>query len=99
MRMFPIPMDLIEEEKTIGGVISIRQAVYILGAAVWAVLFYIISRSVGAYFWLCLMLAAVKFVLGVYLAFGKIEGMSADRYICSWLMYRLRNKIFHLGGD
>jgi hypothetical protein len=92
-------MDLVEEEKTIGGVISIRQAVYMLGAVVWAVLFYFVLRVIGIYPWLCLMLALIMSFLGVLLAFGKITDMPVDRYICSWILYRLRDKFFYFGGD
>lgn len=70
-----------------------------LGAVVWAVLFYSVLRVIGIYPWLCSILALIMSFSGVLLAFGKMADMPADRYICLWILYRLRKKFFCLGGD
>ena len=99
MRLFPVPMELTEEEKTIGGAISIRQAVYILGAVTGAVLFYIVLKAIGIYLWLCIILAMFIFLIGIVISFGRIKDISVDKYLCLWFMYYLRRKIFCSGDD
>lgn len=99
MRMFPVPMDLTEEEKTVGGFLSIRQVVYLLGAVASAALFYVVFSTLGAPLWLRVPAAVLLVIAGIYLAFGRPSDVPADRYLVMWVQYRRREKEFCWRGD
>jgi hypothetical protein len=99
MRMFPIPMDLTGEEKLIGGVLSLRQMVYLLGGGVCAVFFLFLLRLVHTPWALALPVAVLWFVLGVFLSFVSLSGMGADEYLFRWFLWRTRRRRYDWGDE
>lgn len=99
MRLFPVPMDLTEEEKTVGGVLSIKQVVYLLSGGFLSVLALIILFALRVPFWLGALLSAPLFIFSLYVAFGRPADTPADLYLYLWYLYRKREKNYFLRGD
>ncbi|WP_034630935.1 PrgI family protein [Desulfotruncus alcoholivorax] len=99
MRMFPIPMDLTGEEKLIGGVLSLRQMVYLLGGGVCAVFFLVLLRVIHVLWALALPVAIIWLVLGIFLSFFSLDGMGADEYLYRWLAWRTRRRRYDWGDE
>jgi hypothetical protein len=80
-------MDLRQEEKIIGGYMSLRQIGYLLaGFTIGAILAYLLN-------WLPIIFLPVAF--GGFLGFGNIRGESGDRWIALVLNKREREYYYH----
>lgn len=97
MRLFPVLLDLNEEEKIFGGIFSVRQVVYLLAGVIFTVLALLLPKA--------LPLAARAAigspfaVAGAALSFVETRGVKLDKYIMLWIQYRLRRRLFFLRGD
>lgn len=99
MRLFPVPMDLTEEEKTVGGVLSVKQVVYLLSGGFLTVLACIILFALHMPFWISAALSFPFFIFSLYVTFGRPADVPADVYLYLWYLYRRREKKFCLRGD
>ena len=89
MRSFPIPMELTEEEKIMGGVLSKRQIAYVLGGIVIAaVLFGIMPKL-----WLRFVSAILGLGIAGALSFVKIDDIGLDRYLYQLVRWGTSPKI------
>lgn len=95
MRVFPIPFDLCEEEKTFGGVVSLRQVSYLLVAGIPAV---IIALYPGLFLLIKLILVPALLLFSLALAFFKVKEERFDLYLILYLKYRRRKKQYILEG-
>lgn len=95
MRYFPVILDTLEEEKIFGGVISVRQAVYLLLAVILGVLFFFLPVHMIIRIPLCM----IFFTCGLFLAFGRISDINVDKLIYHAACYLARNKKYVLRGD
>lgn len=86
MRRYRIPMDLRQEEKIIGGYMSLRQIGYLLaGFMVGAFLAYALN-------WLPIIFLPVA--VGGFLGFGNVRGESGDRWVLLIMNRRQREFYF-----
>lgn len=99
MRLFPVPMDLTEEEKILGGVLSLRQVVYLLGGGVAAVLALVFLRALHVPWVLAFPAGVLWFVAGIFLSFGTLAGMGADEYLSKLLLFRFRRRRYDWGDE
>ncbi|WP_194174983.1 PrgI family protein [Desulfofundulus thermobenzoicus] len=99
MRLFPVPMDLTEEEKILGGVLSLRQVVFLLGGGVSAALSMAFLRLLHVPWALAFPASVLWFIAGVYLSFGWIAGISADQYLIRWFSWRNRCRRYDWGDE
>lgn len=82
MRRYHIPMDLRQEEKIIGGYMSLRQIGYLLaGFMIGAFLAYSLN-------WLPIIFLPAAF--GGFLGFGSVRGESGDRWVLLMMDRRQR---------
>lgn len=99
MRLFPVPMDLTEEEKLIGGVLSLRQVVYLLGGGVAAVFVLVFMRLFHVPWVLAFPAGVLWFAAGIFFSFGTLAGINADEYLFRWFLYRLRKRRYDWGDE
>ncbi|ACX51873.1 hypothetical protein Adeg_0727 [Ammonifex degensii KC4] len=92
-------MDLTEEEKLIGGVLSLRQVGYLVGGGMLSVLGVLFLRALGAPWALSVLALPPGAALGVLLAFYRFEGMNADEFLYRALAWRFRKKRFAWKGE
>lgn len=106
MRGFTVPYSLDSEDKIIGGYVSLRQFAWIvLGCFIALLLFilntgYISRTTVGGsfsinYFSLMLrIMVVVPCAIGCGLmAFLKLNGLTADRYVIKFILFKLRHHV------
>ena len=95
MRYFPVILDTLDEEKIFGGVISIRQAVYLLFAVITGILTFFLPVHLLFKIPLSVLLVAC----GLCLAFGRIKDTNADKIIYYAARYLVKNKKYILRGE
>ncbi len=93
MRAFPVPVQITDEERIIGGIITLRQLLYVVvGVALGGVAL--------ALFFLPLALRLVIFIisvsLGIMFSFVRFYNMRADRFIYLYLKWRMSNRSMYL---
>ena len=88
MRYFPVPMDLTQEEKIIGGVLSIRQVVYLLIGGIFSAVFALVP------IFILLKIPLVLFFLiaAPCLAFVSVKEIHLDLYLLKWFMFWRRTR-------
>lgn len=92
MKMYEIPYYFEHEEKIFGGYVSLRQAIYMLLAVISVALFFIRFFSITIKIVLFLIIAGFFCLL----AFFKVDGTNADKYIMIILKFLVRKKIYIL---
>lgn len=97
MRAYPVPVQLEEEERLVGGFLTLRQLVYlVLGAALGG------GAACGAFF-LPLVLRFAVFVLfagaGAALALVPAQDAGLDVVLFRWLKWRFGRREFSWRGD
>ncbi|MBC7323776.1 MAG: PrgI family protein [Moorella sp. (in: Bacteria)] len=97
MRAYPVPLQLEEEERIIGGYLTLRQLVYlVLGAVLGG------GTAAGAFF-LPLVLRSAVFILfagaGAALALIPVQETRLDVFLFRWLKWRLGQREFFWRGD
>ncbi|HOV79392.1 MAG TPA: PrgI family protein [Bacillota bacterium] len=98
MRVYPVPVQSENEERVIGGYLTLRQFAYIvLGVALGG------GISFGALFFLPiyikLFFMALFVVSGVLLAFVSVDDMGLDRYLWYWFLWRRSKKDYFWKGE
>ncbi|NSW84668.1 MAG: PrgI family protein [Syntrophothermus sp.] len=99
MRLFPVPMDLTEEEKVIGGVLSLRQVVYLFGGSVAAALSVSFLRLLHVPWAIAFPAGILWFIAGGVLSFAAAAGMGADEYLFRWFSWRFRRRRYDWGDE
>lgn len=96
MRYYSVPRDLRGEEKIFGGILSLRQVIYlILGAGTGL---GVLVAFWGMPLWLRAVIALSLLVAGGLLAFGKIDEDPADSYLAAAAAYLLRPNVYVWNG-
>jgi len=97
MRAYPVPVQLDNEERIIGGVLTLRHIIYlILGLALGG------GAGMGAFFlplYFRIFLAALGLSAGAALAFAPVAGMSMDIYLLRWFQWRTGRRVYFLKGE
>lgn len=95
MRSWPVPIQVTEDEKIFGGVMSFKQLGYLA-------LFFCIGGA-GAAIPLPLFVRIVVFLLmmciGCVVAFGEWQNIKIDTLVKLWIRRQLRPKKLYLEGD
>jgi hypothetical protein len=89
-------MEITEEEKIFGGVLSVRQVVYLLAGAIPAVSVFLMLHFAPLF--LRVLAAVIPAAAGPVLAFGEVRGMKMDRYIVNLALFLKRRRKFLLYG-
>lgn len=96
MRAYPVPVQLDQEERVIGGHLTVRQLLLlILGAVIGCGTALAVKLPIVAK----LMIAAGGLTIGIFLAFIPVEKTTLDVYLIRWLMWKIRKKQYYLGGE
>ncbi|WP_031516615.1 PrgI family mobile element protein [Desulfofalx alkaliphila] len=99
MRMFSIPMELEGEERTFGGVATIRQVVYVVATLIVTVSVHFLLKLLAVSMVINIFICTPLLMLGMCLAFIKIHEIKLDKYILLLVRYHLRSRAFILKGD
>lgn len=97
MRTYPVPLQIENEERLIGGFLSLRQLIYlILGAVLGS----------GAAFGALFLPVSLRFVLfcvfagaGAVMALVLVQDESMDVYLWRWLVWMADQREFYWEGD
>jgi len=96
MRAFKVPFDINEEEKIVGGYLTLKQTGYMLlfGLLILITILLPIGMSPVV---IVLKIFSVLFlaVLGVMFMYYKPHGMSFAKYVSNYLKFRKRGKIIN----
>lgn len=96
MRAFPVPVQITDEERLMGGIFSLRQTLYIiLGLALGGAGFAFTFLPVLIRLFLFILVACI----GVVFAFVKIRYMRVDQYIYLHLKWRKSPRAIWLKGE
>lgn len=95
MRYYPVLLDTLNEEKIFGGVVSVRQVVYLLVAGILAVLSFFLPIHIILRIPLSLLFASA----GLILAFFKVSETNIDTMLYYAARYLIRQKKYVLRGD
>lgn len=87
---FPVPIQSDEEEKLFGGVLTIRQMIYVIAGGSLAAFMAVFPLPV----FFKVTFALVIIIGAVSLAFVKIEGVRLDRYLLFYMTYGKRQREF-----
>lgn len=98
MRFYPVPIE-VEEEKTFGGYLTIRQVVYIVATVILMVSCFFVLLALGVNIVLIVLLCACLMMAGAAFAFYNVDEMSFDRQIFYLVRYYTRTRSFPLRGD
>lgn len=96
MRAFPVPIQMHEEERIMGGMISLRQTAYIaLGLALGGASFYLGFLPLIIRLLLFLIVSGV----GLFFAFAKFDDLRVDQYIFYYLKWRFGPRKMYIRGE
>lgn len=96
MRAYPVPVQLDQEERVIGGHLTVRQLLLlIIGAAIGGGTALAVNLSLTAR----LMIVMLGILTGMALAFIPVEKTSLDIYLLRWFMWKIKKRKYYLGGD
>lgn len=95
MRAFPVPVQITEEEKLFGGMLSLRQLLYIIaGVCLGGLSFLIIFMPVVIRLFIFLIMSC----LGPLIAFIPIYHMRADQFIFRYIKWKCSSNSLYLRG-
>lgn len=94
MRTFSIPFVIDQEEKMFGGVISIRQAIYLLLGALSGFIFF-----TRLHISIKIIIFATILTIMLLFAFLKINDTNFDKYTLIVIKYLMRKKRFLFGKE
>ena len=97
MRMFGVPFDMEEEDKLIGGYLSLRQAGWLSIALIVAIVEFITDMSWLTNFnifivGLKVIILLIALALSAFMAFGSMDNMNADAYVFKMARFKYRRK-------
>jgi len=98
MRMFGVPFDINEEDKLIGGYVSVRQAgwlaipIIVLIVEFIADMSYITNMNILVMLIKILILFVTVLIAG-FMAFGSMDSMNADAYVFKMIKFKYRKKV------
>lgn len=98
MRFYPVPIEM-EEEKTFGGILTIRQVVYIFATIIITVTAFLILKLLGVHIIANVMICTLLLMSGIALTFVTFGELRLDQYILFRARYYTRTKSFYLRGD
>ncbi|HBY20588.1 MAG: hypothetical protein A2Y24_03000 [Clostridiales bacterium GWE2_32_10] len=98
MRMFGVPFDMEEEDKLIGGYLSLRQAGWLSIALIVAIVEFVVDMSWLTNFNIFIVILKVVILLialaiSAFLAFGSMDSMNSDSYVFKMTRFKLRKKV------
>ncbi|HCC06764.1 MAG TPA: hypothetical protein DEP72_01170 [Clostridiales bacterium] len=98
MRMFGVPFDINEEDKLIGGYLSLRQAGWLAIPLTVLVVEFVADMSyithVNALAMIIKILVLfVTIVIAGFMAFGSMDSMNADQYVFKMIKFKYRKKV------
>ena len=91
MKVYDVPYYFEHEEKIFGGYVSLRQAIYLMFAVMAIGLFFLPIFDITVKFILFLIVGGFF----CSLAFLKIDGTNADKYLLYVLKFLLKRKIYY----
>jgi len=96
MRSWPVPVQITDEEKIIGGVLTLRQLVYMIaGLAVGGAL----AAVIPTWALLRFLIYLVFQIGGFALALCQVKDMSLDSYLVHYWKWKHSARSFILKGD
>ncbi|MBO8128957.1 MAG: PrgI family protein [Peptococcaceae bacterium] len=98
MRQFPVPMNLLEEEKFMGGLLSLRQLVWLCAPLPFIGIVWLFFRLIHVPFWVHILCDAALLAGSCAFAFGRFADMYLDRYAALFILFRWRKRRWVLGG-
>lgn len=98
MKFYPVPIEM-EEEKTFGGMLTIRQVVYIFSATIVAVSAFFVFRLMGIHIIAVVLLCAPAVMCGAALAFVTLDDLRLDQYIYHRVHFYMSPRSYYLRGD
>lgn len=90
MDRFPVPIQSDEEEKLFGGILTVRQMIYLVAGGSLAAF----AAAFPLPAWVRVMLALAVIAGATALAFVKTDGVRLDRYLLLYAAYRRRQREF-----
>ncbi len=100
MRMFGVPFDIDQEDKLIGGMLSLRQSMWIgipIAALVWALVDtggYLSENGINGFVLVIrIFMVIVVAVVAGFFAFGTMDGTNADKYILRMIKFKRKKKV------
>lgn len=97
-RLYAIPMELEQEEKTIGGVLTVKQLLYLFFAGAMLVVTIFLMRVFDiSWLWSIAVGVALWVPLGLFLAFFTKDGMSGDQLLLTFLSFITRPRRYLWG--
>lgn len=97
MRYFPVPMEMREEQKLVGGIMTVRQLIYLLLGLILGALTIGLPKILPLV--LRIFLGMIVIGTGVSFAFMKADGTTLDIFLLRMARYFTRQKRFILKGD
>ncbi|MCH4200624.1 MAG: PrgI family protein [Clostridium tyrobutyricum] len=107
MRSFTVPFNIDQEDKIIGGYISLRQFAWLVLAVFIILLLFILNTGyvtridmgsaihIHIFSLICRLIIAIPLSIGcVLLAFIKLNGITADKYIIKMLLFKFRKHVY-----
>lgn len=96
MRAFPVPVQITEEERVIGGMLTLRQLLYItLGVVLGGLVFLLTFLPVIIRLFIFVMIVLASTVL----AFIKIHDLRADQYLYLYVKWKKSPRAIYLKGE
>jgi len=95
MRAWPVPVQMTEEEKIIGGFMSLRQLGYLIAGFCLGGLGAALPLPIS----LRLAVFAVIFLAGAALAFAPLFDTPLDVFLWRWMRWRRSARELFLNGD
>lgn len=94
MRAFKVPFDINEEEKIVGGYLTLKQTGYMLLFGLLILLTILLPIGLNpVVIVLKIFLVLVLVVLGVMFMYYKPHGMPFAKYVSNYIKFRKRRKI------
>ncbi|MDI6604090.1 MAG: PrgI family protein [Thermoanaerobacteraceae bacterium] len=91
MKFYPMPLQLDEEDKIVGGFFSLRQIIFIVAGAMFGVI--IVGTAARLLGWeVSIILGVFPVAAGFFAALYKCDGITFDRLIIYFLTYYFKSK-------
>ncbi|WP_003545332.1 PrgI family protein [Desulfotomaculum nigrificans] len=96
MRVYPVPVQLNQEERIIGGRLTLRQLLYlVIGTVVGCGIALAVNLPIAVR----LIIAIFGILIGMAFAFIPAGKTSLDIYLLRWFIWKVKKRRYFLGGD